>query len=159
MATLTAHKRLAKEYRDVTRSPPPFVVAKPLDNNILEWHYLLLGPPDSPYTGGIYWGKVVFPADYPYKPPAIRMLTPSGRFKPGERICLSYSDFHPESWNPGWSVATILTGLVSFMTSNDRGAGSVSASTEERAELASAAWEWNRRQRGFVDVWPEFLGP
>ena len=25
------------------------------------------------------------------------------------------SDFHPESWNPMWSVGTILMGLYSFM--------------------------------------------
>ena len=25
------------------------------------------------------------------------------------------SDFHPGTWNPSWSVATILTGLLSFM--------------------------------------------
>jgi ubiquitin-protein ligase len=28
---------------------------------------------------------------------------------------LFVSDFHPASWNPAWSVATILTGLLSFM--------------------------------------------
>lgn len=32
-------------------------------------------------------------------------------------LLLAYtdSDFHPETWNPMWSVSTILTGLVSFM--------------------------------------------
>lgn len=31
------------------------------------------------------------------------------------RLCLSISDFHPDQWNPSWSVSTILTGLLSFM--------------------------------------------
>ena len=31
------------------------------------------------------------------------------------RLCLSISDFHPDTWNPAWSVSTILTGLLSFM--------------------------------------------
>lgn len=31
------------------------------------------------------------------------------------RLCLSISDFHPDTWNPAWSVGTILTGLLSFM--------------------------------------------
>ena len=38
-----------------------------------------------------------------------------GRFQPDTRLCLSMSDFHPSTWNPSWSVATILTGLLSFM--------------------------------------------
>ena len=33
----------------------------------------------------------------------------------GTRLCLSMSDFHPETWNPGWSVATVAKGLLSFM--------------------------------------------
>jgi len=46
---------------------------------------------------------------------SIRMLTPSGRFEPNQRICLSMSDFHPETWNCMWSVSSILQGVVSFM--------------------------------------------
>ncbi|RCV06247.1 hypothetical protein SETIT_1G148100v2 [Setaria italica] len=35
------------------------------------------------------------------------MTTPSGRFAPHKRICLSMSEFHPESWNPMWSVVRL----------------------------------------------------
>lgn len=45
------------------------------------------------------------------------MTTPSGRFQPDTRLCLTMSDFHPSLWNPSWSVATILNGLLSFMVS------------------------------------------
>lgn len=30
------------------------------------------------------------------KPPSVIMITPSGRFQPNARICMSMSDFHPE---------------------------------------------------------------
>lgn len=43
------------------------------------------------------------------------MITPSGRFQVDTRLCLSISDFHPDTWNPSWTVSTILMGLVSFM--------------------------------------------
>lgn len=33
------------------------------------------------------------------------------------------TDFHPESWNPLWSVATILTGLLSFMSDTQHTTG------------------------------------
>lgn len=28
------------------------------------------------------------------------MLTPNGRFAPNTNLCLSMTDYHPESWNP-----------------------------------------------------------
>ncbi len=76
----------------------------------------LSNTPPTPFpSGGFYLGKLVFPKDYPFKPPRIMMITPNGRFQTNTRLCLSISDFHPDTWNPAWSVATILTGLLSFM--------------------------------------------
>lgn len=43
------------------------------------------------------------------------MITPNGRFQSNTRLCLSMSDFHPDTWNPAWSVESILKGLLSFM--------------------------------------------
>ena len=70
-----------------------------------------------PYKGGVYHGTLTFPTEYPMRPPRFRMLTPSGRFEINTRLCLSMSDYHPESWNPSWSVETLLVGLQSFMVS------------------------------------------
>ncbi|KNE59445.1 hypothetical protein AMAG_03725 [Allomyces macrogynus ATCC 38327] len=156
MAANAAFKRLTKEYKAIVVSPPPLLTARPLENNILEWHFLLHGPPDTPYHGGVYWGKLVFPPQYPYKPPSIRMLTPNGRFKPGDRICLSMSDFHPDTWNPAWSVATILSGLLSFMATDEVAAGTVAGTPSQRKALAAASHAWNREQKVFKEVFPEF---
>jgi ubiquitin-conjugating enzyme E2 J2 len=107
------------------------------------WHYILTGPPNTPYEGGQYWGSLMFPSDYPFAPPAIRMHTPSGRFQPSTRLCLSISDFHPKSFNPAWSVSTILIGLMSFMTSEEMTTGSMGASETERRLLAARSRWWN----------------
>lgn len=40
-------------------------------------------------------GVLLFPKDYPYKPPSVLMYTPNGRFQERTRLCLSMSDFHP----------------------------------------------------------------
>lgn len=85
----------------------------------------------------------MFPPEYPFAPPAIRMHTPSGRFQPSTRLCLSISDFHPKSFNPSWSVSTILIGLLSFMTSDEMTTGSLHATTAERQALASRTRWWN----------------
>lgn len=143
MATPAATKRLTKEYATISKSPPPYIIAHPSEKNILEWHYILTGPPDTPYDGGQYWGTLMFPPDYPFAPPAIRMHTPSGRFQPSTRLCLSISDFHPKSFNPAWEVSTILTGLLSFMTSEEMTTGSVRASEHERKLFAQRTRWWN----------------
>ncbi|KAI5307379.1 Yip1 member 7 [Ascosphaera pollenicola] len=143
MATKAAYKRLTREYQNIQKSPPPYIEAHPSESNILEWHYVITGPPDTPYENGQYWGTLVFPQDYPFAPPAIRMHTPSGRFQPSTRLCLSISDFHPRSFNPAWEVSTILIGLLSFMTSEEMTTGSVSASAAERRIFAARSRWWN----------------
>jgi len=143
MAPNAATRRLTKEYQSIQANPPPYIVAHPSESNILEWHYILTGPPDTPYEGGQFWGTLVFPQDYPFAPPAIRMHTPSGRFQPSVRLCLSISDFHPKSFNPAWEVSTILIGLLSFMTSEEMTTGSVRASEQERRVFAARTRWWN----------------
>lgn len=71
------------------------------------------------------------------------MHTPSGRFQPSTRLCLSISDFHPKSFNPAWEVSTILIGLMSFMTSDEMTTGSISATSEGRKWAAARSRWWN----------------
>jgi len=156
MATKAASKRLSKEYVAMQKEPPPFVWAAPDEKNILTWNYLVRGPPDSPFSGGEYHGVILFPPEYPFKPPGIKMLTPSGRFQPDRRICFSMSDFHPGSWNPAWSVATILTGILSFMLSDEMTTGSVTTTEAEKRLLASRSHAWNLTQKRFRDAFPEY---
>lgn len=105
----TALSRLRQDYMRLKKDPVPYIVAEPLQNNILEWHYLVRGPENSPYegmnftsvnvyyfvtfkisctqifiiihTGGIYHGKLKFPPEFPFRAPSIYMITPSGRWE------------------------------------------------------------------------------
>lgn len=144
MAPKVCMTKLKKEMKAFLSNPPPHIPAIFVnERNILEWHFLLEGPPETPYAGGWYIGKLRFPPEYPFKPPAIMMLTPSGRFATGTRLCLSMSDFHPESWNPMWTVSSILTGLLSFMLEDQITTGSLQSTTEEKQELAAASLDYN----------------
>ncbi|KAI8118362.1 Ubiquitin-conjugating enzyme E2 J2 [Lucilia cuprina] len=87
----TAVSRMKQDYMRLKRDPLPYITAEPLPNNILEWHYVVKGPEDSPYYGGYYHGTLLFPREFPFKPPSIYMLTPNGRFKTNTRLCLSIS--------------------------------------------------------------------
>jgi len=137
------------------KQPPPFVYAVPDEKNILTWNYIIRGPPDTPYHGGEYHGVLLFPPEYPFRPPGIKMYTPSGRFQPDKRICFSMSDFHPGTWNPAWSVATILTGLLSFMLADEMTTGSMTTSDPEKRILARRSHEWNRKSTRFQEAFPD----
>ncbi|KAJ2362379.1 Ubiquitin-conjugating enzyme E2 6 [Coemansia sp. RSA 2611] len=147
-----ATKRLNKEYLMIQKSPPEFITAKPLEKNILEWHFIITGPPETPYEGGQYHGRLIFPKDYPFKPPSIQMITPNGRFEVNKDICTSMSNFHPESWNPSWSVATIITGMLSMMTGDERTTGGIESSDAERKRLAQASHAFNKSSSMFKNA-------
>jgi len=94
MATDICVRRLNKELKALQKDPmtAPKITVMPLETNLLEMHYVIeVGNEDdsSPYKGGIYHGKLIFPKEYPLRPPSVIMLTPSGRFQPNRRLCLS----------------------------------------------------------------------
>lgn len=156
MATKTAQKRLTKEFVAMQQDPPPYVWAMPEEKNILTWNFLIRGPPDSPFAGGEYHGVLLFPPEYPFKPPGIKMFTPSGRFYPDKKICFSMSDFHPASWNPAWSVATILTGLLSFMLSDEMTTGSVTTTDAYKRNAAAKSHRFNLESSKFKEAFPDY---
>ncbi|EGT41329.1 CBN-UBC-26 protein [Caenorhabditis brenneri] len=150
-----ALQRLKKDYQKLLKEPVPFMKAAPLETNILEWRYIIFGAPKTPYEGGIFLGKLMFPKDFPFKPPAIYMITPNGRFQVNTRLCLSISDYHPDTWNPAWTVSTIITGLMSFMNDNQPTLGSLVTSESERRLLAKKSKQFNLKDKTFCALFPE----
>ncbi|KAG1660784.1 hypothetical protein FOA52_011325 [Chlamydomonas sp. UWO 241] len=147
--------RLQKEYKTLLKEPVPHITAHP-SSNLLEWHYVLEGAAGTDYSGGVYHGKIVFPAQYPFKPPSISLFTPTGRFAVNTKLCLSMTDYHPESWNPMWSVGTILTGLLSFMVDPQQTTGSITSTTAEKQVLAKASLPFNMKNPTFRKMFPEW---
>lgn len=49
--SVSAVKRLKTDYQRLLKDPVPYTTAKPLDSNILEWHYVVRGAKDTPYEG------------------------------------------------------------------------------------------------------------
>ncbi|XP_065908567.1 ubiquitin-conjugating enzyme E2 J1-like isoform X2 [Dysidea avara] len=131
--------REAKELQAATS----LYYAQPLEDNLFEWHFTVQGPKDTAFQGGRYHGRILLPPDYPMKPPSIIMLTPNGRFEVNKKICLSMSAYHPELWQPSWSIRTALLAIIGFMPSEGGGAiGSLDYTPEERKLLAKRSLEW-----------------
>lgn len=109
----------------------------------VQWHFTIRGADESDYAGGRYHGRILLPSQYPFRPPDIMLLTPSGRFQCSTKICLSISSFHAETWQPSWSIRTVLTALIAFFTTPAAGAiGSLDYPSSERRALAAKSRHW-----------------
>jgi hypothetical protein len=70
-------------------------------------------------------------------------LTPSGRFETNTKVCLSFSAYHPELWQPAWGIRLILEALISFLpTPADGAIGALDYKPAEKKRLAKQSIQW-----------------
>lgn len=98
------------------------------------------------------WGRttgVLMKSEWALEPSGIMALA-GGSFSTSScRLCLSITDFHPDTWNPAWSVSTILTGLLSFMVEKGPTLGSIETS-EFTVSLPTNLQPWEVSSVGLV---------
>lgn len=133
----SALRRIQKEFKDMQERKSAYVYAEPTSDDMFLWHFTIRGTINSDYEGGLYHGLIELPSQYPFKPPKIMLLTPSGRFEVKKDICMSFTDYHPESWQPAWTISNILHGIVSYMpVDEDMAIGAVKVSSADRKKIA-----------------------
>lgn len=118
--------RLNNEYNKILSNPNYLYTIEPNENNFLEWKFLLIGPPDTIFDGGIFKGTIKFPKEYPNRPPEVRFV--DGFKHPNiynnGKVCISilhegedqfgYED-SAERWNPSHSVDSIMISIISML--------------------------------------------
>lgn len=136
------------EIKRISNEDEKLFTVKPDDTNILVWYFLISGTENTWYYGGSFMGMIIFPPNYPFSPPEIQMISPTGRFATRKSICLSNTSYHQESWQPIWNIDKLLIGLISFMNSGEEGIGVLvpKMSDDKITHIAnqSKAWLYNK---------------
>ena len=109
-----ALKRLQKELSEIQKDTPANCSAGPNNNDLFNWEATIIGPTETPYEGGIFKLKILFPADYPFKPPKItfetRIYHPNINSNGG--ICL---DILKDQWSPALNITKVLLSICSLL--------------------------------------------
>jgi len=139
-----ALRRLQTEYKQLVAEPNYLFSVSQNQSNLFHWDILLFGSPDSLFEGGIFKCQLVFPKEYPNRPPQFKFITPiyHPNIYPDGRVCISIlhegkDEYNYESmnerWMPSHSVSTILMSISTlFANPNFESPANVDASIEWR---------------------------
>ena len=107
-------RRIKKELEELNLTPPTNCSAGLISDDIYKWQATIIGPADSPYSGGIFALNIEFPIDYPFKPPRIMFKTPiyHCNINTNGSICL---DILKDKWSPALTISKALLSICSMM--------------------------------------------
>jgi ubiquitin-conjugating enzyme E2 D/E len=110
-----ALKRLQKELLDMEKDAPSNCSAGLINDDIFSWKATLLGPTGTPYEGGIFYLKIFFTPDYPFKPPKITFETKiyHPNINSVGAICL---DILKDNWSPALNISKVLLSICSLLS-------------------------------------------
>eukprot|EP00658_Telonema_sp_P-2_P002545 TRINITY_DN1095_c0_g1_i7.p1 TRINITY_DN1095_c0_g1~~TRINITY_DN1095_c0_g1_i7.p1 ORF type:complete len:174 (+),score=40.88 TRINITY_DN1095_c0_g1_i7:150-671(+) len=111
---MAALKRINKELQDLGRDPPANCSAGPVGDDLFNWQATIMGPPDSPFQGGVFFLNVHFPSDYPFKAPKINFTTRiyHPNINSNGSICL---DILKDQWSPALTISKVLLSICSLL--------------------------------------------
>jgi len=109
-----ALKRIQKELQDLGRDPPAQCSAGPVGDDLFHWQATIMGPPESPYQGGVFFLTIHFPTDYPFKPPKVAFTTRiyHPNINSNGSICL---DILRSQWSPALTISKVLLSICSLL--------------------------------------------
>ncbi|CAJ0566732.1 unnamed protein product, partial [Mesorhabditis spiculigera] len=112
---MSVSRRLQKELADIQGSgAKSYANVEYSDSNLLHWTVTLL-PDNVPYSKGAFRVQLDFPADYPFKPPKLTLLTKIYHPNIDEQgqICLGI--VHPDNWKPATRAEQVLMALLQLI--------------------------------------------
>ncbi|EXX53515.1 Ubiquitin-conjugating enzyme E2 1 [Rhizophagus irregularis] len=149
-----ALKRINKELHDLGRDPPSCCCAGPIGDDLYHWQATIMGPADTPYSGGMFFLAIHFPIDYPLKPPKVSFTTRI--YHPNINSSGSIGlDILRDAWNPALTISKVLLSICSFLYDTDPihlvhplVPEVAHVLKTDRARYDATAREWTRRYAG-----------
>mmetsp|Transcript_10388 Transcript_10388/g.36173 ORF Transcript_10388/g.36173 Transcript_10388/m.36173 type:complete len:150 (+) Transcript_10388:213-662(+) len=146
---MAAMKRILKELADFQKDAPNNCSAGPVkEKDVFSWTATILGPHESPYAGGVFFVKIQFPPDYPFKPPKVNFETKvyHPNINGNGAICL---DILKEQWSPALTIQKVLLSICSLLTDPNPDDPLVPEIAQQfksnKAEYDKTATEWTRK--------------
>jgi ubiquitin-conjugating enzyme E2 D len=146
---MSALKRIQKELIDLGKDPPANCSAGPIDEkDQYHWQATIMGPEDSPFSGGVFFLNIHFPTDYPFKPAKLNFTTRiyHPNINSNGSICL---DILKEQWSPALTISKVLLSISSLLTDPNPDDPLVPEIAQiyksDRAKYEATAKEWTRK--------------
>lgn len=120
------------------------------DSDVFKWEVLIIGPQDTLYEGGFFKAQLVFPKEYPQRPPKMKFITEiwHPNIEKNGDVCISILhepgddkwgyEKAEERWLPIHTVETILLSVISMLADpNDSSPANVDAAKQWREDRAA----------------------
>jgi len=108
-------RRIQNELKEMNSNPPSNCSAGPIsEDNIYSWRATIMGPENTPYHNGVFYLKIEFSGDYPFRAPKIMFITKIYHCNINSTggICL---DILKDQWSPALSISKVLISICSML--------------------------------------------
>ncbi len=112
---MAAERRINKELQNLGKVPPSNFSAVPIYDDIFNWKATIMGPINSPYEGGVFYLNIIFPTDYPSKPPEINFITRIYHPNIDSNGSINSCDILKDQWSPTLTISNVLLSISSLL--------------------------------------------
>lgn len=136
---------LARQLKELKKESVGFSAGLIDDDDLFKWEVAIYGPPDSLYEGGVFKAHLLFPKEYPQRPPKMKFISEMWHPNIGQDGMVCISILHEpgedtygyeraeERWLPVHTVETICISVISMLAdANDESPANVEAAKELR---------------------------
>ena len=112
-------RRVMREMRSLAKNPHSACSVFPNEDDVSYWRVLIKGAENTPYQGGIWCLQIVFPGEFPVKPPSVRFITPIRHVNVSiqGRVCHAILD---RAWSPEQTMRDVLSQIYGLMMTPEK---------------------------------------